>query len=53
MACGLPFPSHQFLHNVLVEDFRHGRGDDDIAAALEEGFAFRFMVLAKLFSPCR
>jgi len=27
--------SHQFLRNVLVEDFLHGQGDDDFVAALE------------------
>src|ERR1017187_2218220 len=29
---------HQFLRNVLVEDFLHGQGDDDFVAALEERF---------------
>ena len=30
--------SHQFLRNVLVEDFLRGQGHDDFVAALEEGF---------------
>ena len=32
---------HQFLRDVLVEDFLHGQGDDDFMAALEERFDLR------------
>ena len=27
--------SHQFLRNLLVEDFLHRQGDDDFVAAIE------------------
>src|ERR1035438_3104307 len=30
--------SHQFLRNVLVEDFLHGQGDDEFVTTFEEGF---------------
>jgi len=33
--------SHQFLRNLLVEDFLHGQGDDDFVAALEERIYLR------------
>lgn len=36
---GLPI-LHQFLRNMLVEDFLRGQGDDDFVAALEERFDF-------------